>query len=87
MSHLAVIQTANQPYKLVKEINGKYFEIEKIDSLSDALTLRLSEFRKAFDAAGSKEVTGKLVAPVAADTEVWGAGIPLSSLRASRERW
>ena len=60
MSHLAVIQTANQPYKLVKEINGKYFEIEKIDSLSDALTLRLSEFRKAFDAAGSKEVTGKI---------------------------
>jgi 2-dehydro-3-deoxy-D-arabinonate dehydratase len=85
MSHLAVIQTANQPYKLVKEINGKYFEIEEIDSLSDALTLRLSEFRKAFDAAGSKEVTGKLVAPVAADTEVWGAGVTYQRSRDARK--
>ena len=85
MSHLAVIQTANQPYKLVKEINGKYFEIEKIDSLSGALTLRLSEFRKAFDAAGSKEVTGKLVAPVAADTEVWGAGVTYQRSRDARK--
>ena len=85
MSHLAVIQTANQPYKLVKEINGKYFEIEKIDSLSDALTLRLSEFRKAFDAAGSKEVMGKLVAPVAADTEVWGAGVTYQRSRDARK--
>jgi 2-dehydro-3-deoxy-D-arabinonate dehydratase len=85
MSHLAVIQTANQPYKLVKEINGKYFEIEKIDSLSDALTLRLAEFRKAFDAAGSKEVTGKLVAPVAADTEVWGAGVTYQRSRDARK--
>ena len=85
MSHLAVIQNANQPYKLVKEINGKYFEIEKIDSLSDALTLRLSEFRKAFDAAGSKEVTGKLVAPVAADTEVWGAGVTYQRSRDARK--
>ena len=85
MSHLAVIQTANQPYKLVKEINGKYFEIDKIDSLSDALTLRLAEFRKAFDAAGSKEVTGKLVAPVAADTEVWGAGVTYQRSRDARK--
>ena len=85
MSHLAVIQTANQPYKLVKEINGKYFEIEKIDSLSDALTLRLSEFRKAFDAAGSKEGTGNLVAPVAADTEVWGAGVTYQRSRDARK--
>ena len=30
MSHLAVIQTQSNPYHLVKEINGKYFEIEKI---------------------------------------------------------
>lgn len=85
MSHLAVIQTANQPYKLVKEINGKYFEIEKIDSLSDALTLRLSEFRKAFESAGSKEISGKLVAPVAADTEVWGAGVTYQRSRDARK--
>ena len=62
MSHLAVIQTQSNPYHLVKEINGKYFEIEKIKSLSDALSLHMADFRKVYDAAGSTEVKGKLVA-------------------------
>ena len=75
MSHLAVIQTQSNPYHLVKEINGKYFEIEKIKTLSEALSLHMADFRKAYDAAGSTEVKGKLVAPVAIDTEVWGAGV------------
>ena len=46
MSNLAVIQTQSNPYHLVKEINGKYFEIEKIKNLSDALSLHMADFRK-----------------------------------------
>ena len=85
MSHLAVIQTPSNPYHLVKEINGKYFEIEKIKSLSDALSLHMADFRKAYDAAGSTEVKGKLVAPVAIDTEVWGAGVTYQRSRDARK--
>ena len=85
MSHLAVIQTASNPYHLVKEINGKYFEIEKIKSLSDALSLHMADFRKAYEAAGSSEVKGKLVAPVAIDTEVWGAGVTYQRSRDARK--
>jgi 2-dehydro-3-deoxy-D-arabinonate dehydratase len=85
MSHLAVIQTASNPYQLVKEINGKYFEIEKIKNLSDALSLHLADFRKAYEAAGSSEVKGKLVAPVAIDTEVWGAGVTYQRSRDARK--
>jgi len=85
MSHLAVIQTQSNPYHLVKEINGKYFEIEKIKSLSDALSLHMADFRKAYDAAGSTEVKGKLVAPVAIDTEVWGAGVTYQRSRDARK--
>jgi 2-dehydro-3-deoxy-D-arabinonate dehydratase len=85
MSHLAVIQTQSNPYHLVKEINGKYFEIEKIKSLSDALSLHMADFRKAYDAAGSTEVKGKLVAPVAMDTEVWGAGVTYQRSRDARK--
>jgi len=40
MSHLAVITTPTQPYHLVKEINGKYFEIESINK-SMVSTLKL----------------------------------------------
>ena len=85
MSHLAVIQTQSNPYHLVKEINGKYFEIEKIKSLSDALSLHMADFRKAYEAAGSTEVKGKLVAPVAIDTEVWGAGVTYQRSRDARK--
>ena len=85
MSHLAVIQTQSNPYHLVKEINGKYFEIEKIKSLSDALSLHMADFRKAYEAAGSIEVKGKLVAPVAVDTEVWGAGVTYQRSRDARK--
>ena len=85
MSHLAVIQTQSNPYHLVKEINGKYFEIEKIKTLSEALSLHMADFRKAYDAAGSTEVKGKLVAPVAIDTEVWGAGVTYQRSRDARK--
>ena len=85
MSHLAVIQTQSNPYHLVKEINGKYFEIEKIKTLSEALSLHMADFRKVYDAAGSTEVKGKLVAPVAIDTEVWGAGVTYQRSRDARK--
>jgi 2-dehydro-3-deoxy-D-arabinonate dehydratase len=85
MSHLAVIQTPSNPYHLVKEINGKYFEIEKIKTLSDALSLHMADFRKVYDAAGGTEVKGKLVAPVAIDTEVWGAGVTYQRSRDARK--
>ena len=85
MSHLAVIKTASEPYRLVKEINGKYFEIEGIKDLSDALVMHLPVFRKAYEASGSKEIKGELTAPVAIDTEVWGAGVTYQRSRDARK--
>ena len=85
MSHLAVITTPTQPYHLVKEVNGKFFEIESINTLSDALQLHLPAFRELYDSSGSKEVKGKLVAPVALDTEVWGAGVTYQRSRDARK--
>ena len=85
MSHIAVIQTSTENYHLVKEINGQYFELAGLKSLSDALKLHLSDFRKIYEAAGSKEIKGKLVAPVAADSEVWGAGVTYQRSRDARK--
>jgi 2-dehydro-3-deoxy-D-arabinonate dehydratase len=85
MSYLAVIQTPTQPYHLVKEINGKYFEIEGIKTLSDALSLHLGVFRKLYEAQSDKEVKGKLVAPVAVDSEIWGAGVTYQRSRDARK--
>ena len=85
MSHLAVINTASEPYRLVKEINGKYFEIDGIENLSQALVMHLPVFRKAYEASGSKEIKGELTAPVAIDTEVWGAGVTYQRSRDARK--
>ena len=85
MSHLAVINTASEPYRLVKEINGKYFEIDGIKNLSQALVMHLPVFRKAYEASGSKEIKGELTAPVAIDTEVWGAGVTYQRSRDARK--
>ena len=85
MSHLAVIQTPTQPYHLVKEINGKYFEIEGINTLSDVLSLHMGAFRKLYEGPSVKEVKGKLVAPVAADSEIWGAGVTYQRSRDARK--
>jgi len=85
MSHLAVIKTASEPYRLVKEINGKYFEIEGVKNLSEALVMHLPVFRKAYEASGSKEIKGELAAPVAIDTEVWGAGVTYQRSRDARK--
>ena len=85
MSHLAVIKTASEPYRLVKEISGKYFEIEGIENLSQALAMHLPAFRKAYEASGSKAIKGELTAPVAIDTEVWGAGVTYQRSRDARK--
>ncbi|MEY3257716.1 MAG: hypothetical protein RL443_725, partial [Actinomycetota bacterium] len=85
MSHLAVIQTQIERYHLVKEVNGHYFEIDGINTLSDALKLHLAEFRKIYDSSGTKEIKGKLVAPVSEDSEVWGAGVTYQRSRDARK--
>jgi 2-dehydro-3-deoxy-D-arabinonate dehydratase len=85
VSHLAVVQTPTEAYKLVKEINGKYFEIEGVKTLSDALSHHLGAFRKLYEAPSIKEVKGKLVAPVAVDSEIWGAGVTYQRSRDARK--
>ena len=85
MSHIAVIKTPTENYQLVKEINGHYFEVDGIKTLSDALKLHLAEFRKIYDSSGIKEIKGKLVAPVSEDSEVWGAGVTYQRSRDARK--
>ncbi len=85
MSHLAVVQTQSENYQLVKEIAGQYFEIPGVKTLSDALKLQLSEFRKIYESECNREIKGKLIAPVAADTEIWGAGVTYQRSRDARK--
>ena len=85
MSSLAVIHTPSQKYRAVKEINGKFYLIPKVTTLSDVLALQLHEFKSLFEQAGSEEVIGSLTAPIAADSEIWGAGVTYQRSRDARK--
>jgi 2-dehydro-3-deoxy-D-arabinonate dehydratase len=47
--------------------------------------MHLPVFRKAYESSGSKEIKGELTAPVAIDTEVWGAGVTYQRSRDARK--
>ena len=85
MTSLAVIHTPSQKYRAVKEVNGKFFLIPKISTLSDALQLTISEFKALYEQAGSEEVIGSLAAPISADSEIWGAGVTYQRSRDARK--
>lgn len=73
----AVIKSTNNPFELVKVLNGKYFAVAKLPDLSALLKTPLSEIKAKFDEVSedSKEISGVQIAPIAADSEVWGAGV------------
>lgn len=73
----AVIKSTNNPFELVKVLNGKYFAIANLPDLSALLRTPLTEIKAKFDEVSEdlKEVSGVQIAPIAADSEVWGAGV------------
>jgi 2-dehydro-3-deoxy-D-arabinonate dehydratase len=82
---IAVIHTAAHQYRITKSIDGKYFAIPKVSTISDALELPLNEFKSLFDQAGTEEIFGSLTAPIAADSEIWGAGVTYLRSRDARK--
>lgn len=82
---LAVIRTPDNPYQLVVAEGGRYFAIPGLTTLTDALRIRLSELRNLISGTVGAEVGGVLQAPVAAETEIWGAGVTYLRSRDARK--
>lgn len=82
---LAVIHTPDNPYQLVAVEGGRYFTIPGLTTLTDALRIRLSELRNLVSSTVGVEVEGVLQAPVAAETEIWGAGVTYLRSRDARK--
>ncbi len=70
----AVINSASNPFQLAKTDGEKFTAIDGIENLSLLLQLNLSEIKNRFEKT-NHEISGKLIAPIAADSEVWGAGV------------
>jgi 2-dehydro-3-deoxy-D-arabinonate dehydratase len=80
-----VLHTAGHKYRITKAVNGKYFAIPKVATISDALGLPIAEFKSLFEQSGSEELFGTLAAPIAADSEIWGAGVTYQRSRDARK--
>lgn len=82
---LAVVCTLENPYQLVATEGGRYFTIPGLNTLTDALHLRLSELRGLVNGTVGVEVHGILQAPMATETEIWGAGVTYLRSRDARK--
>lgn len=82
---LAVISTSENPYQLVVAQSEQYFAIPGLNTLTDALHVRLEKLRELIDNVAGPEVTGTLLAPIAKETEIWGAGVTYVRSRDARK--
>ena len=72
-------------YKFVVTEGGKHFEIPGIPTLTQALELSLADLKRKVESADKKEVSGVLRAPIAAELELWGAGVTYLRSRDARK--
>lgn len=82
---LAVIESAENPYRLVIKKNGDYLAIPKLPTLTSAMQLSFSDLRVICEGTLGATVNGKLIAPVAPEIEVWGAGVTYLRSRDARK--
>ena len=82
---LAVIESADNPFALTKYIDGRYFAIKELPTLTAALQIPLAELRVILEKSPGPEVTGRELPPLAPESEVWGAGVTYLRSRDARK--
>ena len=82
---LAVIESVDNPFALTKCIDGRYFAIKELPTLTAALQIPLAELREILEKSPGPEVTGRELPPLAPESEVWGAGVTYLRSRDARK--
>ncbi len=82
---LAVLESAENPYCLAMKKNGEYLGIPTLPTLTSAMHLSLADLRALCEGTLGATVTGKLIAPVAPEIEIWGAGVTYLRSRDARK--
>jgi 2-dehydro-3-deoxy-D-arabinonate dehydratase len=82
---LAVIESAENPFALTKFVDGKYFAIKELPTLTAALKIPLAQLREILDRPNGPEVHGRELPPLAPESEVWGAGVTYLRSRDARK--
>jgi len=82
---LAVIESAENPFALTKFVDGKYFAIKELPTLTAALKIPLAQLREILDRPNGPEVHGRELPPLAPESEVWGACVTYLRSRDARK--
>jgi 2-dehydro-3-deoxy-D-arabinonate dehydratase len=81
---LAVVSTAANPFQLTIFADGVHRSTPRLATLTDAFRLSLTELRSTLSDSVGQAVTGKVVAPIASEIELWGAGVTYLRSRDAR---
>ncbi|NDA80821.1 MAG: fumarylacetoacetate hydrolase [Actinobacteria bacterium] len=82
---LAVIESPHNPFALAQYIDGKYFAIKELPTLTSALSIPLAQLKAILDQPLGSEISGRELPPLAPESEVWGAGVTYLRSRDARK--
>ena len=80
----SILSNQENAFQFAVTVDGKHSGVEKIPTLTEAMHLTLAELKSAVSNT-SGAVTGKLVAPISPEIELWGAGVTYLRSRDARK--
>ena len=80
----SILSNKENAFQFAVTVDGKHSGVEKIPTLTEAMHLTLAELKSAVSNT-SGAVTGKLVAPISPEIELWGAGVTYLRSRDARK--
>ena len=80
----SILSKQENAFQFAVTVDGKHSGVEKIPTLTEAMHLTLAELKSAVSKT-SGAVTGKLVAPISPEIELWGAGVTYLRSRDARK--
>ncbi len=80
----SVLHTANAQYQFAVTTDGVHRSVEGLPTLTEAMHLTLSEL-KTRTAGATTTISGELAPPIAAEIELWGAGVTYLRSRDARK--
>jgi 2-dehydro-3-deoxy-D-arabinonate dehydratase len=82
---IAILKNQENSYLFTVLNDNKFYTCPSISTLTDAFHLTMVEFRKRIESNVGLEVNGELIAPIAPEIELWGAGVTYLRSRDARK--
>lgn len=80
----SILRTETNPYQFAVTVAGQHSIIAELPTLTQAMHMKLSELKAVIEKS-SESITGELVAPIAPEIELWGAGVTYLRSRDARK--